>query len=61
MRYFGMAGNAKLYSNRSAVYLAQKKYPQALYDAERAIQIEPEWAKPRARKVEYPTGELLLH
>ena len=41
---------AVYYSNRSAVYLAKKWFRQALFDSERAIEIEPQWAKPRARK-----------
>eukprot|EP00958_Prasinococcus_capsulatus_P014457 scaffold1522_cov340-Prasinococcus_capsulatus_cf.AAC.6 len=43
----------QLYSNRAAVFLAQGRYREALSDAERAIQIEPEWAKARARKVRH--------
>lgn len=38
------------YSNRAAVYLEKKWYAQALHDADHAIALRPDWAKPRARK-----------
>ena len=40
---------AALHCNRSAAYLALRRWPQALHDAERAQRLEPLWAKPRAR------------
>ncbi len=42
-------GDATLWSNRSAAFLALRRYHQALHDAERAAAIEPSWAKARAR------------
>jgi hypothetical protein len=42
-------GDAALWSNRAAVFLALRRFPQALHDADRAAQLEPRWAKPRAR------------
>jgi tetratricopeptide (TPR) repeat protein len=42
-------GDAALWSNRAAVFLALRRFPQALHDAERATALEPRWAKPRAR------------
>lgn len=42
-------GDAALWSNRAAVYLALRRFPQALHDAQRAATVEPTWAKPRAR------------
>jgi tetratricopeptide (TPR) repeat protein len=42
-------GDAAAWSNRAAVFLALRRYPQALHDAARASAIQPGWAKPRAR------------
>lgn len=42
--------NHILYSNRSAVYSAQDEYQKALEDAEKAIEIKPDWSKGHARK-----------
>jgi stress-induced-phosphoprotein 1 len=42
--------NHILYSNRSAVYSAQNEYQKALEDAEKSIQIKPDWSKGHARK-----------
>jgi len=39
-----------LYSNRSAAYASQKKYTDALKDADRCIEIKPDWAKGYSRK-----------
>eukprot|EP00854_Cymbomonas_tetramitiformis_P027251 gene27251-33557_t len=50
--------DAKLWSNRSAVYLQKGWFAQALHDADRAVQLEPAWAKPRARKA---LAHLKLH
>ncbi|KAL4930500.1 Hsp90 cochaperone STI1 [Aspergillus undulatus] len=44
------SNNHVLYSNRSAVYAAQRNYEQALADAEKAIEIKPDWAKGHQRK-----------
>ncbi|KAL4951385.1 hypothetical protein BDW69DRAFT_39632 [Aspergillus filifer] len=44
------SNNHVLYSNRSAVYAAQQKYEQALTDAEKAIEIKPDWSKGHQRK-----------
>lgn len=38
------------YSNRAAAYLEKKWYAQALHDADHAIALRPDWAKPRARR-----------
>jgi tetratricopeptide (TPR) repeat protein len=37
--------NHVLYSNRSAAYASLKKYKEALEDAEKCIDIKPDWAK----------------
>ena len=39
--------NHVLYSNRSAAYANGKKYPQALKDAEKTIELKPDWVKVR--------------
>ena len=43
-------GDARPWSNRAAAYLALGKWSEALHDASRACDIEPRWAKARARK-----------
>jgi tetratricopeptide (TPR) repeat protein len=42
-------GDAAAWSNRAAAFLALRRFPQALHDAQRAQQLRPDWAKPRAR------------
>ncbi|OLL23529.1 Heat shock protein sti1 [Neolecta irregularis DAH-3] len=42
--------NHVLYSNRSACYASQKEWQQAVEDAEKAIQIKPDWGKGWSRK-----------
>jgi stress-induced-phosphoprotein 1 len=42
--------NHVLYSNRSAVYAALSEYQKALDDANKAVQIKPDWAKGWSRK-----------
>lgn len=37
--------SAVLLSNRCAAYLNLKRYENALEDAERCVQIEPDWSK----------------
>ena len=37
--------NHVLYSNRSAAYLKKDDYDKALEDAERAIEVKPDWPK----------------
>lgn len=37
--------NHVLYSNRSAAYMKQEKYNEALEDANATIKIKPDWAK----------------
>ncbi|KAL4878292.1 hypothetical protein BJY04DRAFT_196209 [Aspergillus karnatakaensis] len=44
------ASNHVLFSNRSAVYAAQGKYEEALTDAEKAVEIKPDWSKGHQRK-----------
>ena len=43
-------GDARPWSNRAAAYAAMGKWSEALHDATRACEIEPTWAKARARK-----------
>ncbi|XP_066151577.1 stress-induced-phosphoprotein 1 [Euwallacea fornicatus] len=42
--------NAVLYSNRSAAYAKSNKYDLSLQDAEKAIELKPEWGKAFSRK-----------
>jgi histone-lysine N-methyltransferase SETD3 len=42
--------NHALYSNRSATYVALKRYPEALADAEQCVKLAPEWARGWQRK-----------
>ena len=49
-------GDAALYSNRAACYLAMRQFSQALSDAQHAVTIEPTWAKARARVGAAQTG-----
>ncbi|XP_064403247.1 stress-induced-phosphoprotein 1-like isoform X2 [Halichondria panicea] len=42
--------NHVLYSNRSAAYMKQEKYNEALEDANATIKIKPDWAKGYSRK-----------
>ncbi|KAL4975940.1 hypothetical protein BDW66DRAFT_160043 [Aspergillus desertorum] len=44
------SNNHVLYSNRSAVYAAQHEYEKALADAEKAVEIKPDWSKGHQRK-----------
>ncbi|KAL4991797.1 hypothetical protein BDW68DRAFT_151331 [Aspergillus falconensis] len=44
------SNNHVLYSNRSAVYAAQQEYEKALTDAEKAVEIKPDWSKGHQRK-----------
>ena len=37
--------NAVLYSNRSAAYAKATRYIMAVKDAERAIELKPDWSK----------------
>ena len=39
--------NVTLYSNRAAAYMRVCKYSEALDDANRALELKPEWAKVR--------------
>jgi len=40
----------KVYSNRSAVYAAQKTYSSALLDGDKCVQLDSEWAKGYVRR-----------
>jgi len=42
--------NHILYSNRSAAYASKKEWDSALQDAEKTVQIKPDWAKGYGRK-----------
>lgn len=42
--------SAVLYSNRSAAYLKAKRYILAIDDAEKAIELKPDWSKGYSRK-----------
>lgn len=42
--------NEVLLSNRAAAYLALQKYTEALNDAEKAVQVKPDWSKGYLRK-----------
>eukprot|EP00996_Jenningsia_fusiforme_P007002 NODE_903_length_1835_cov_160.438410_g796_i0.p1 GENE.NODE_903_length_1835_cov_160.438410_g796_i0~~NODE_903_length_1835_cov_160.438410_g796_i0.p1 ORF type:complete len:547 (-),score=118.08 NODE_903_length_1835_cov_160.438410_g796_i0:125-1765(-) len=42
--------NHVLYSNRSAAYCALERYPKALEDAVRTVELKPDWAKGWSRK-----------
>ncbi|KAL4801958.1 hypothetical protein BDV18DRAFT_147900 [Aspergillus unguis] len=44
------SNNHVLYSNRSAVYAAQRNYEKALADADKAVEIKPDWSKGHQRK-----------
>lgn len=47
-----IAGNDKdhtLYSNRSAAYLALGLYDQAVWDAQKAVKLQPDWPKAHYR------------
>ena len=38
------------YSNRAAAYTKKEKFTEAIADAEKAIELKPEWAKGYSRK-----------
>jgi len=42
--------NHVLYSNRSAAYAAQEEYKSALLDANKCIDLKPDWAKGHSRR-----------
>ena len=42
--------NHVLYSNRSAAFCAQKSYQEALDDAQKAVDLKPDWSKGYGRK-----------
>lgn len=43
-------GNASIFSNRAASYIAQRNYADAIEDANRCIELKPDWAKGYLRK-----------
>lgn len=50
IKYFSEAikldpSNHVLYSNRSAAYASLKNYNDALKDAEKTVELKPDWAK----------------
>lgn len=42
--------NHVLYSNRSGAYASLKKFDQALEDADKIVELKPDWAKGWGRK-----------
>ena len=52
--------NHVLYSNRSAAYMKAEKYNQALKDAERTIEIKPDWGKVSPFRKNYSCSKGLL-
>jgi len=44
------SGNHVLYSNRSAAYAGQEDYKNALLDADKCIELKPDWAKGHSRR-----------
>uniref|UniRef100_A0A7S4GHR1 Protein kinase domain-containing protein n=1 Tax=Eutreptiella gymnastica TaxID=73025 RepID=A0A7S4GHR1_9EUGL len=54
--------NATYYTNRSAAFLALDKLEQALYDANKAIKLKPDWSRGHSRKgaVLYRQGKYML-
>lgn len=47
--------NHILYSNRSAAYAKAKKYDSALTDAEKTVELKPDWAKVETAVLNYVT------
>ena len=45
--------NHVLYSNRSVAYANVKKYQEALEDAEKTIQLKPDWPKVMYKNIGY--------
>ena len=43
--------NHLLYSNRSAAYAKAGKYTEALQDAEKVIELKPDWGKVSAHQI----------
>ena len=44
--------NVTLYSNRAAAYMRVCKYAEALKDANRVLELKPDWTKVRSRREE---------
>lgn len=48
--YFSKLTSRRFFGNRSYCYYCLEQYPQALADAERSIQLAPDWPKGHFRK-----------
>ena len=49
-RFDDLAAPAAFYTNRSAALCGKKRYTDALADADRAVRLQPHWAKGHSRR-----------
>lgn len=52
--------NHVLYSNRSAAYCTLKKYNEAVRDAEKTVELKPDWPKVLHTKVDLINYKLII-